>query len=265
METLGQVLSATATFTLLMGSGAGLAATHMPEVRTHTFGRLFEWMWRAGALFGVAALLLSALSRSLIPRTDPSSSGWPLLASVGNRAVAVALLAALLSAGTHWRNLFRPGQPPTGWVGLVLIAVAAGISVISWPLEEPSAPILVACTLLAAGLALWAAGEAFNNRTEDLEGNRLAAGLASAGLAGVILVVGAVNWRIWGTPAGVAADAIGGSPQGAFLGLLAVWMISVADLALIRRAKRFVCVLGMLAAALLCGIALSVQWAIPFS
>jgi hypothetical protein len=147
----------------------------------------------------------------------------------------------------------------------VLVAIAAGISVISWPLEKPQAPILVACTLFAAGLGLWAAGEALNNRTKYLERTRLAGGLASAGLAGVILVVGAVNWRVWGTPAGVATEVVGGSPQGAFLALLAVWMISVADLLLLRRAKQLVYLLGVLAAALLCGIALSVQWTIPFS
>jgi hypothetical protein len=265
METWGQILSATATIALLMGSGAGLAATRVPEERTHRFGRLFEWSWRAGALTGAAALLLSALSRSLIQGTDPSLSDWPLLASVGNRAVAVALVAALLGAGTRWRNLLRPGQRPTGWAALVLIAIAAGISVISWPLEEPSAPILIACTLLAAGLGLWAAGEALNGLSDDLEGNHWASGIASAGLAAVILVVGAVNWRVWGTPAGVAADAFAGSPQGAFLGLLAVWMISAAELTLRRRAARLIFALGVLAAALLLGIALSVQWTIPFS
>jgi hypothetical protein len=232
------------------------------------FGPFLAWTWRGALLVAVVSLLLSAFMRSRAGFSNPAESDWRLLASVGDRATGVALASALLSVGSRWRNLVTRGQQLHGWSGLILIAIVAGIGGIHWSVEEPSAPLLIVFTLLTASMGLWAAGEALTRFVEGRNvANGWASGVAFAALMATILVVGAVNWRVWGTPAGIGADAIAieGGPQGAFLGLLAVGLISTAGLGLRKTAARFVCALAMLATALLIGIALSVQWTMPFS
>ncbi len=263
MESWGQVFSGIATVALLVGSGAGFAYWRVAKEQTPEAGNLLSWVWRAGTLIGVVALLMGVMLRGAGVGTRPSSTGWSLLSSVGDRAAVVALVAGLLTAGTRWRRLLRPGQQQTGWVGLLLVAIVAGISAFSWPDEDPSAPFLLLCTLVAAGLGLWAAGQELDALTEDQEAYRWAPTVAFAGLTATVVVVGGVNWRVWGTPGGLAGD--GSGSYSGFLGLLAVWLIGVAGLVLQRRAVRFVSALGLLAAALLVGIALNVQWTLPFS
>jgi hypothetical protein len=273
VESWARVFSGIATIAVLVAGGAGLVVSHRDKEQTPENGNLLDWAWRVGVLVGVGALFLSVILRGLDIGSRSSSPGWSVLASVGDRAAVVALVAGILSVGSRWHSLLHRRQQPTGWVGLLLIAIVAAIGAFSWTVDSPStllhsgtlsqsAPFLLLCTLVAAGLALWAAGQELDAAATDEDAYRWALAVAFAGLTVTIVVVGDVNWRVWGTPGGLAVDT--SSSQAGFAGLLAVWLISAAGLVLQRRAKRFVSVLGLLAAALMVGIALNVQWTLPF-
>jgi hypothetical protein len=206
-------------------------------------------------LVGFGALLLSVVLRSVNKDTG--------ISTVGDRAAVVALAAGLSSTGSRWRYLFRPGQHPSGWAGVIPIAVVAGISVFRWSPQLPSAPALLLCTLVVAGLGLWAAGQKLDRIVDDPAVFQLAPLIAYGALWVTIGAIGAVNWRLWGTPGGLSVDLLG--PNAGFLGLAAVWLIGMASLALGQRAPRYATALGFLAAALLVGIGLNVQWALPFN
>jgi hypothetical protein len=251
VESVGQALSAIAAAVLLLGSVAGFITARLEreqteQTRPQRTAELAEWGWRGGLSIGVGALLLSVIFRG--------ASSWPPLASAGDRAAVVALVGGLLCAGVAlWRRARSTGRP-LGWAGMVPIAIVAGISAYAWPLEDGSAPWLLACTLVAAGVGLWGAGEALNGLTVDRRADRWPSLVAMAGLTATVVIVGGVNWRVWGTP----------GAHSEFLGLLAVWTMGAAGLVLRARAARFVSALGVVAGAALVGIALSVQWTMPF-
>jgi hypothetical protein len=243
VETLGQACLGIATVALLIGSGSGFAAVRMGREGVY-------WGWRGGALVGVGALLLGIILRGVVAGSGSSSVGWLPLASVANRAALVALMAGLLSVGFDLRR-------PMGWVELVPVAVVAGVSAASRPVETlvTSAPFLLVCTLVAAGLGLWSAGRGLGVLVSDRKDNLRAATVAFAGLTANVLVVVGVTWRVWGTPGGTGTASVG---------LLAAWLASAARLVLHRQSVRLTGVLDLLVAALLVVIALSVQWALPF-
>jgi hypothetical protein len=118
-------------------------------------------------------------------------------------------------------------------------------------------------TLVAAGIALWAAGQGLNALLANRKMDRLAAAVAFAGLTMNLVVVGWVNWRVWGTPIGMAVASQ--NAQSAPLKLTALWLVSAASLVLGRKSVRLTSALDLLLAALLVGLALSVHWALPFS
>jgi hypothetical protein len=115
-----------------------------------------------------------------------------------------------------------------------------------------AAPFLLLCVLVAAGLVVWSAGQALDVLAGDREDNFKATVVACAGLTVSVVVVGGVNWRIWGTPVGTVT---------ATLGLWAAWLVSAARL--VFKSVRLAGVLDWLAAVLLVEIALSVQWTWP--
>jgi hypothetical protein len=78
-----------------------------------------------------------------------------------------------------------------------------------------------------------------------------------------VVLVGVVNWRVWGTPSG--AGVAGTSFVNGFLSLSAVWLISAARQVWKHTSVRLTSGLDVLATALLVGIALNIQWAWPFS
>lgn len=253
MEILGQVCSGLAMAAFLVGSGAGFAAARLGSERA-------RWAWRGGTLFGAAALLLSVALRG-------ASSSWLPLSRVDDRAALVALLAGLLSVGLGVRN---PSSPPeargrwgltgNGWAELIPAAVVAGVSAVNWPDQAlassaTTASFMLVCTLLASALALWSAGQGLDVLLGAKSDSHRAAAVAFAGLTVSVVVVGWLNWRVWGTPGGTLA---------APLGLLAVWLISAARLVLHQQSAWLSSTLDLLAATLLVVIALRVEWTLPF-
>lgn len=239
-----QVCSGIATLALLMGSGAGFVAVRLGQERA-------RWGWRGGAMIGVAALLLG-----LILRGVTTSAGWWPLSSVAGRAALVALIAGLLSVASELRNPVSQEPRPRGGAELMPLVVVAGVSAVGRAAENlTAAPVLVVCTLVAAGLGLWSAGQGLGVLVGHRKDNRPAAAMAFAGLTASVVVVGGVNWRLWGTPVGAVT---------ASLGLLASWLVSAARPVLHRKSIRLAGALDLLVALLLVGVGLSVQWALPF-
>jgi hypothetical protein len=239
---------------LLMGSAAGFATLYLNEERMRRFARPLAWVRRGGLPVGVGALLLSVLFRVV--------AGSPL-SSAGDRAAVVALVAGSLWLAPWLCHLLRAGQRAVGWVGLIPLIILTGISAGRWPARDDSAPVLLIVTLVAAGIALWAAGQGLNALLANRKTDRLAAVVAFAGLTMNLVVVGWVNWRVWGTPMGTAVASQNG--QSAPLNLTALWLVSAAGLVLGQRSVRLTSALDLLLAALLVGLALSVHWALPFS
>jgi hypothetical protein len=182
-----------------------------------------------------------------------SSVGWLPLAGVANRATLVALVAGALSVGHGWRNTAPEGRRPAGWAALIPAAAVAGLGVaVRATMTGTAAPFLLLSVLVAAGLVLWSAGQALDVLLGDREDNFKAAVVAWAGLTVSVVVVGGVNWRVWGTPLGTVT---------ATLGLWAAWLVSAARL--VFKSARLAGMLDWLAAVLLVEIALSFQWTWP--
>jgi hypothetical protein len=253
VESWAQVCSGIAAVALLLSSGARFLLLRLGAEQRRSSENLLVWSWRACALVGVGGLFFSVVFRGV----DGAA-----LDSVAGRAAVVALVASLLSAARGLREPAHQGQPTTGWAGLILQAAVAGISAGRWSPEEPSAPLLVTCTLATAGLGLWAAGRRLDALALGQDVDRWAAGIAFAALALTVVVVAVVNWRVWGTPSGAAVVSPGLRDE--FLNLLAVWLFSAASLVLGERWGRLADVLKLLAAALLVRTALTVQWTMPF-
>jgi hypothetical protein len=254
METWARVCSGVATAALLMGSAAGFATLYLNEKRARRFARPLAWVRRSGVPVGVGALLLSVVLRVV--------AGAPL-SSAGDRAAVVALVTGSLCLAPRLCHLLRAGQRAAGWAGLIPLIMLTGISAGRWSAGDDSAPLMLIGTLVAAGIALWAAGQGLNALLASRKTDRLAAAVAFAGMTVNLVVVGWVNWRVWGTPIGTAVTSQ--NAQSAPLNLTALWLISAAGLVLGRKSVRLTGALDLLMAALLVGFALSVHWALPFS
>jgi hypothetical protein len=276
VQTLGQTCFGIATVALLIGSGAGFAAVRLSRERARECGAEaptgkslalaltvcrplqgwragasdpLSWAWCGGALVGIGALLLGLILRGVAAGPGSSSVGWWSLTSGADRAALVALLAALLSVGSGLRRSM-------GWAGLIPVAVIAGVGAVGRPAETwTTAPFLLVCTLVAAGLGLWSAGQGLDVLLGGREDNLRAATVAFAGLTVSVVVVGGANWRVWGTPGGVDAASVS---------LLAAWLTSAARLILGYQSVRLISVLDLLVGILLVVIALNVQWTLPF-
>ena len=255
METWARICSVAATVALLVGSGAGFAALSLDQDRVTKYKGLL----RTGLLLGVGALLLRVILRSIAALTR-SSSDWLPFSSAGDRAALIALVAGLLTVSTALRNLGRPRPGSDEWAELFPLAIVAALSVPDWPAKSLPAPILLVFTLIAAGLGLWAMGQGLNALAKNSEASRWLPVIPCVGIAVNVVVVGGVNWRVWGTPGGTAAAS-----QGGFLVLFAVWLISAAGLILGQSSVRLARTLHFLAVVLLVGTALIVQWTLPFS
>jgi hypothetical protein len=254
METWARACSGVATAVLLMGSAAGFATLYLNEERARRFARPLAWVRRCGLPVGVGALLLGVGLRV--------ADGSPL-SNAGDRAAVVALVAGSLWLAPRLCYLLRAGQRAVEWAGLIPLIILTGISAGRWPDGDDSAPVLLIGTLIAAGIALWAAGQGLDALRANRKMDRLAAAVAFAGLTANLVVVGWVNWRVWGTPIGTAVASQ--NAQSAPLNLTALWLVSAAGLVLGRRSVRLTSALDLLLAALLVGLALSVHWALPFS
>jgi len=160
-------------------------------------------------------------------------------------------------------NLTRPGQWPVSWAGLIPVTILAGISAGHWPAGDTSASLMVTSTLVAAGIALWAVGQRLNAVMANRRADRYTAAVALAALTMNLMLVGWVNWRVWGTPLGTAVASQ--NAHSASLNLAALWLVGTAGLILGRKSLRLSSALDLLTAALLVGLALSVRWALPFS
>jgi hypothetical protein len=261
VESWGQVFSGIATAALLVQSGARVAILRGSKEQPQTRRDWADWGWRAGAAFGIAALLAGAIMRGIAAATR-TSSGWLPLSGVGDRVALVALLSGLLSLASEWQDFIHLTQRPKGWAGWIVIAVVADTGAFSWPVEHASAPLLLVCTLASAGLGLWSAGQGLNVLVKQRTDNWWPAAVVFGGLTTSVVVIGGVNWRVWGSPGG--ADIAGPSLPGGFLSLAAVWLISAAR-QVWHSSPRLASVLDLLAAAFLVGISLSVQWVLPFS
>jgi hypothetical protein len=262
VEIWGQVFSGIAMAALLVASGAPLATLRGSREQSQTWKGLSDWSWRAGVAIGCAALLAGAIMRGIATATR-TSSGWLPLSSVGDRATLMALLGCILYLGSEWQNFIHPLQRPTGWAGLIPTIVTVGISALAWPVEKASAPVLLVCTLVSAGLGLWSSGQGLNVLVKEKTDNQWAAAAAFAGLTVNVVLVGGVNWRVWGIPSG--AGVAGTSFVSGFLSLSAVWLISAARQVWQHSSVRLTSSLDLLATALLVGIALSIQWVWPLS
>jgi hypothetical protein len=261
VENWGRILSGIAMAALLMQSSVQVATLRGSKERSRTLRPLADWSWRAGIVLGIAALLAGAILRGTAEATR-ASSGWLPLSSVGDRIALVALLGGLLYLISEWRDFIHSSQQPKGWAGWILIAIVAGISAVSWSAEDTSAPALLVCTLVSAGLGLWSAGQGLNVLAKIKMDNRWPATAVFVGLAMSIVVIGGVNWRVWGSPGGMGAG--GTSLPSGFLDLVAVWLVSAAR-QVWHGSPRLTSTLDLLAAALLVGISVSVQWVLPFS
>ena len=260
MELWGQACSAIAAIALLGASLAAVGSLRLARAPAGTPGTLLGRVWRSGAFVAVAALLLSVILRGVAAADRAGEIGWSPLASVGDRAAVVALLAALLAVASEWPDLVRLRERPGRWAGWLPIAVVAAIGALDWPATSSPAPLLSLFTLGAAGLGLWAVGQALDALTPRERTESWAPVVAFGAVTLNVLVVGAVNWRVWGAPgptAGVSSDG--------FLVLLAIWLVGAAGLLLRRHAVRLTAGLDLLAVALLLGLALSVRWTLPFS
>lgn len=254
MESWAQLCSAIAVGALLMSSAAGFATWYLSEEQARRFTRPLMWVHRSSLPLGVSALLLS-----VVLRVAAGSS----LSSLDDRGAAVALVAAALNLAPRLRNLTRPGRRPVSWVGLIPLIILAGISAGHWPAADASAPLLLISTLVAAGIVLWAAGQGLNAVVASRKTDRCAATVALAGLTMNLVIVGWVNWRVWGAPLGTAVASQ--NAHSASLDLAALWLVGAASLILRRKSPRLTAALDLLTAALLVGLALSVRWALPFS
>ncbi len=259
METWAQVFSGIATVALLLGGAAGFGSLRAGQERTARLGNLAV----GSAAFGVSLLLIGVLLQGVVAAINPASHGWSPLASVGDRATLVSLLAGLLQVGPGMRHLFRPGQRPMMWAGLIPLAFVTGIGTFNWPTESAQAPLLLVSTLVAAGLGLWSAGQALDVLAKVKKEEQASLAAVSVGLTLNLMLVGGVNWRVWGTVSGASAPWPD-LPNG-FLHLSALWLISATGLVLRRRSARLANLLVLLAATLLVGTALSVRWILPFS
>lgn len=254
METWAQVCSAIAVVALLMSSGAGFATQYLSAERTRRFAHPLTWAYRGSLPLGVGALLLSVMLRVAV--------GSPL-SSVGDRGAVVSLVAGALNLAPRLCNPRRPRRRPASWAGLIPLIILTGISAGRWPAGDASAPLMLIGTLVAAGIALWAAGQGLNAFMANRKTDRGAAAVALAGLTMNLVVVGWVNWRVWGTPLGTSV--ISQNAHSASLNLTALWLVSAASLILGRKSLRLTSVLDLFTAAWLVGLALSVRWALPFN
>jgi len=261
VENWGQIFSGIAMAALLVQSGAQVATLRGSQDQSRTLRHLADWGWRAGMALGIAALLAGAIVRGTATATR-ASSGWLPLSNVGDQVALVALLGGLLYLGSEWQDFIDSTQQPKGLAGWILIAVVAGISAFSWSAENASAPALLVCTLVSAGLGLWSAGQGLNVLAKQKTDNRWPAAAVFVGLTTSVVAIGGVNWRVWGSPGGM--DAGGPSLPSGFLSLAAVWLIS-ATRQVWQSHPRLTSTLDLLAAALLVGITMSVQWVLPFS
>jgi hypothetical protein len=239
----------------LMGSGAGFVDLRPGRERARWGWLAVSHIERRGGLVGAGALLLGVILRGAAAGTDSSSPGWLPLSRVGDRAALVALMAGLLSLGLGWRPGLRQGRAV-----LIPGAILAGISAFGWPVREPgpaatAALLMSVCTLVAAGLAVWSAGQSLDVLVGDRQDNVRAAAAAFTALTLSVLVVGGTNWRVRGTPGGTSTAAAG---------LMAVWLVEVARFVLGRKSDRLASALDLTTAAVLVAIALRVQWALPF-
>jgi hypothetical protein len=262
VEIWGRVFSGIAMVALLVASGALIATLRGSGEQSQTRTSLSDWSWRAGVLIGCVALLASTIARGITVSTR-TLSGWLPLTSVGDRAALIALLGCLFYLGSERQNFVHPIQRPSGWAGLIPTAITVGISVLAWPVQNASAPFLLVCTLVSAGLGLWSSGQGLNVLVGERSDNHWAAAVAFAGLTVNVVLIGVVNWRVWGIPSG--AGVAEASFVSGFLSLSAVWLISAARQVWKHTSVRLTSGLDVLATALLVGIALSIQWVWPFS
>ena len=254
METWAQLCSAIAAGALLVSSAAGFATRYLSEERARRFARPLTWAYRGSLLLGVGALLLSVILRV---------AGGSPLSSPSDRGAVVALVAAALNLTPRLCNLTGLGRWPVSWAGLIPLIILTGISAGHWPAGDASAPLMLISTLVAAGIALWAAGQGLNAVVANRKTDRCAATVALAGLTMNLVIVGWVNWRVWGTPLGTAMASQ--NAHSASLNLTALWLVGAASLILGRKSLRLTSALDLLTAALLVGLALSASWALPFS
>jgi hypothetical protein len=268
MDDWAQVFSGMSTAAFLVASMAGLFCVRMDrsqgdgskqERGTVPSTAHFNFVWRIGTAAGIAALIGSIIVRSV---TASTSNGFAL-ASVGDRATTIAAVTSLLALSQNWRSLVNSRHSSSAWGVWLIVAMVTGIGVLSWHANDSTAPVLLGCTVISAGVGLWSIGHHLDAQTADENGSLWPFLTAFSGLTATIVVIGAVNWWAWGTPAGMAV----GEPsiREAFVVTLAVWLVGATVLVLYRRASRFSFGLSLVYAAALTGIALSVQWKLPFS
>jgi hypothetical protein len=268
MDNWAQVFSGISTMAFLAASIAGLFCSRIDRAQGGSSkleqGTLpsiarINLAWRIGVAAGIAALFGSTVVRGA---TAPTSSGLAA-ASAGDRATIIAVVACLLGLGQNWRSLVSSGRLTSAWGMWLIVAVVTGIGVLSWPANENTAPVLVGGVLISAGMGLWSAGYQLDVLTQGESGGLWPFLIAFSGLTATIAIIGAANWWAWGTPAGVSV----GEPNSrdAFVATLAVWLVGATVLVLYRQASRFSFVLSLVYSVALTGIALSVQWKLPFS
>jgi hypothetical protein len=216
-------------------------------------------VWRIAVAAGIAALCGSVVVRGA---TAPTSSGLATV-NVGDRATIIAVVTCLLGLGQNWRSLVSSGHFTSAWAIWLIVAVVAGVGILSWPTNKNTAPLLLSGTLISAGMGLWSVGHQLDIAIEGESGGLWSFLVAFSGLTATIAMIGAANWWAWGTPAGASV----GEPntRDAFVAMLAVWLVGATVLVLYRQAGRFSFVLSLIYAVTLTGIALSVQWKLPFS
>lgn len=268
MDNLAQVFSGISTMAFLATSMTGLfrsridraqGASSKSEQGTLPSITRINLVWRIGVAVGICTLFGSIVMRGA---TALTSSGLAA-ASVGDRATIIAVVTCLLGLGQNWRSLVSSGHCTSAWGIWLIVAVLTGIGILSWPENENTAPVLLGGTLISAGMGLWSAGHQLDILTEGDSGGLRPFLIAFSGLTATIAVIGAANWWAWGTPAAVSVGEP--SSRDAFVATLAVWLVGAAVLVLYRQASRFSFVLSLVYAVALTGIALSVQWKLPFS
>jgi len=168
-----------------------------------------------------------------------------------------------LTVSPIWRRGLLANRPADGssgaemgWASLILVAVLARLKITVETAGMSVAPGLSLCVVIAAGLALWSAGQALDVLTRQRYDNRRAALWGLGGLSVALLVVAGANEWFWGTATGTGS---------AWLVLTAIWLAAAARLTWRRRTVWLTGALDVLIAALLVGAALNVHWAVPFS
>jgi hypothetical protein len=257
LESWARACSALGAAALLLAGVAGFVFTQPGRENNHRGSSLWHWAGVGGGM----ALLISVILRAAAPVAN-KGSGWSPFNNPGDRAAWVALTAVLLNLAFGFGTQRQAKMGAVALLASIPVAATAAISALAWPQNSAPAPVLLIWTLVTAGFAVWTAGRASGVLTGTTMGNAWPAAVTFTALTTNILIVGAVNWHLWGVATG--ATSPGHNMSSPLSVLAAAWLVSAAGLVLRRHVARTAGALNLVVAAISIAVAVSVQWALPF-